>query len=141
MASRTSRSAAGFSLLEVIVATALMGIAVVGLLSLTSQALSNAARVREYDRAAMLARSQMNLLLTVNPLPLDTKLGGRFADAPGITSGWEATVTPLEREGDPPQGVSLLTRLDLLVWWQVGDERKTISLESYRRIERRRPNG
>ena len=54
---RTSRATAGFSLLEVIVATALMGLTVVGLLSLTTQSLSNASRIREYDRAAMLARS------------------------------------------------------------------------------------
>ena len=139
MANRTLRS--GFSLLEVIVATALMGMAVVGLLSLTSQALSNAARVKEYDRAAMLARSQMNQLLAIDPLPLDVKLEGRFVDEPGLESGWEALVTPLEREGDPQMGRSLLTRIDLLVWWRADGRRKTVTLETYRRIERPRPDG
>ncbi len=134
-------SSAGFSLLEVIVATALMGMAVVGLLSLTSQSLSNAARVQEYDRAAMLARSQMNQLLAIDPLPLDTKLEGRFEDFSGPASGWEALITPLEREGDLPLGRSLLTRIDLLIWWEADGRRKTVSLESYRRIERRRPDG
>ena len=101
---RRSRSSSGFSLLEVIVATALMGMAVVGLLSLTSQSLSNAARVGEYDRAAMLARSQMNQLLAIDPLPLDSKLEGRFEDVAGPVSGWEARVTPLERPWRPADG-------------------------------------
>ena len=63
-----------------------MGLTVVGLLSLTSQSLSNAARIREYDRAAMLARSQMDALLTVDPPRMGQPLQGRFDEL----SGWEA---------------------------------------------------
>ena len=47
----------GFTLLEMVVATAIMGIAVVGLLSVLAGATRNAARLRDYDRVAQLART------------------------------------------------------------------------------------
>jgi prepilin-type N-terminal cleavage/methylation domain-containing protein len=127
---RTSRSASGFSLLEVMVATALMGLTVVGLLSLTSQSLSNAARIREYDRAAMLARSQMDELLTVDPPRLSQPLEGKFDEL----SGWEALITPVEVGYNVRQGASLLARVDLTIWWQSDGRRKTFPLEGYRRV-------
>lgn len=127
---RTSRTTAGFSLLEVIVATALMGLTVVGLLSLTSQSLSNAARIREYDRAAMLARSQMDELLTVDPPRLSQPLAGRFDEL----TGWEALITPIEVGYNARAGASLLARVDLTIWWQADGRRKTFPLEGYRRV-------
>jgi len=51
---------AGFTLLEVLVATVIMGIAVAGLIAGLSQSVRNAARLSDYDRAAMLARTKMN---------------------------------------------------------------------------------
>lgn len=124
------RKTAGFTLLEVIVATALMGIAVVGLLSLVSQSLGNAARVRQYDRAAMLAKTQMDALLTAEPLPVGERLSGEF-DA---ISGWEAMVEPWEIPGGAPVGSSMLARVSLEVWWQADGQRKTVSLDGYRRM-------
>ena len=121
---------AGFTLLEVIVATALMGIAVVGLMSLVSQSLGNAARVRQYDRAAMLARTQMDALLTMQPLPIDRPMGGDF-DA---TSGWEARAEPWEVPGGAPPGSSMLVRIGLTVWWQADGERKTVAMDGFRRV-------
>ncbi len=57
------RGRCGFTLLEMIVATLIMGIAVVGLLSGISGATRNAARLRDYDRVAQVARWRMNELL------------------------------------------------------------------------------
>ena len=66
----------GFTLLEVLVATAIMGIAVAGLIAGLSQSVKNASRLTDYDRAAMLARTKMNdLLLDVN-LPFDGSVRG-----------------------------------------------------------------
>ncbi len=121
---------AGFSLLEVIVATALTGLTVVGLLSLTSQSLANQARIQEYDRAAMLARTQMDELLTVDPPVLNQPLEGAFDD----DSGWEARITPVEVGYNARAGMSLLARVDLTIWWQSDGRRKTFPLEGYRRV-------
>ena len=123
-------SQAGFSLLEMIVATALTGLTVVGLLSLTSQSLSNSARIREYDRAAMLARTQMDELLTVDPPRLNEPLEGAFDPV----SGWEARITPVEVDLNAVAGGTLLARVDLTIWWQSDGRRKTFPLEAYRRV-------
>ena len=53
----------GFTLLEVLVATTIMAIAVVGLLSALSTSLRNASRLTDYDRAALVARRKMDELL------------------------------------------------------------------------------
>jgi prepilin-type N-terminal cleavage/methylation domain-containing protein len=123
------RLQAGFTLLEMIVATALLGMTVIGLLSLISGSLSNATRVREYDRAAMLARSKMDELLTVSPLPLGQPLSGNFDQS----SGWTAQLEPFEVLGPPVQGGRMLVRAQLTVWWtRASSERRSIQVESYR---------
>ena len=120
----------GFSLLEMIVATALTGLTVVGLLSLTSQSLSNSARIREYDRAAMLARAQMDELLTVDPPVLNQPLEGAIDPL----TGWQARITPVEVDFNAAAGGTMLTRVDLTIWWQSDGRRKTFPLEGYRRV-------
>jgi prepilin-type N-terminal cleavage/methylation domain-containing protein len=120
---------AGFTLLEMIVATALLGMTIVGLLSLISGSMWNATRVREYDRAAMLARSKMDELLTVTPLPLAQALAGNFDQ----NSGWTAQLDPFEMAGPPAVGSRMLVRVQLTVWWaRAGGERRSIQVESYR---------
>ncbi len=120
---------AGFTLLEMIVATAVMSIAVVGLLSLLSATLSNAARVQQYDRAAMLARTKMNELLLLSPLPLGQPMGGQW-DA---TSGWTARAEVFERRPDAAPGMLQLVRLHLEVWWMADQRRKSVTLDGFRR--------
>ena len=122
----------GFTLLEVLVATALMGIAIVGLLSLVNRSVANAAAIQQYDRAAMLARTQMDELLAMDPLPLDRGLGGTFDD----TAGWSASIRPhgsLERGGR--MGRSILVEVALTVHWQDRGERRQVQLEGYRRLK------
>ncbi len=53
----------GFTLLEMLVATAIMGIAVVALLANISTSMQNASRLTDYDRAALLAKRKMDELL------------------------------------------------------------------------------
>ncbi len=57
---RTMRGNRGFTLLEMIVATTIMGIAVAGLMCGISSSTRNAARLRDYDRVVQLARLRMN---------------------------------------------------------------------------------
>ncbi len=128
---KTARAArAGFTLLEVIVATALMGLAVVGLMGLVNQSMFNAVRIRQYDRAAMLARTQMNALQTLDPLPLNRPLSGKFDGE----SGWEAKATPYDSLGEPAVGRSMLARIELTIWWRDGGRRHSIGLEGFRRM-------
>ena len=83
----------GFTLLEMMVATTIMAVAMVGLLSGIAGATRNAARLRDYDRAAQLARLRMNELLADDRMPRDSRIerhlrpsldrrhGGRLAGA------------------------------------------------------------
>ena len=119
----------GFTLLEMIVATAVMSIAVVGLLSLVSATLSNAARVKQYDRAAMLARTKMNELLLVSPLPVGQSLEGQW----DVSSGWTARAEPFERPMNAGPGMPQLLRINLEVWWMADNARKSVTLEGFRR--------
>jgi general secretion pathway protein I len=118
----------GFTLLEMIVATAIMSIAVVGLLSLIAATLSNAARVRQYDRAAMLARTKMNELL-VSPLESGQPMAGQWDES----TGWTARTDPFEKPPNARAGGSQLVRVGLEVWWKADGERKSITVEGFRR--------
>src|SRR5271154_283062 len=109
----------GFTLLEVLVATVVMGIAVAGLIAGLSQSAKNASRLTDYDRAAMLARTKMNdLLLDVN-LPFDGSVEGTIAvdQSGGIPSGWRASLRPFDVPPNAMPGTVVLQRIALELWW------------------------
>ncbi len=106
-----------------------MALAVVGALSLTTQSLSNAAQVRQYDRAATLARTQMSVLQTAFPLPLNRKLSGKFDEQ----WSWEAVATPVELNPGGG-GRSLLARIVLSIAWKDNGQDRSIELEGFRRM-------
>jgi len=121
----------GFTLLEVLVATALMAIAVAGLLSNLTTSMTNAARLTEYDRAALLARRKMDDLLAQRYLPKGVVMEGKF-EGP-FESGWRARAKPFEWRGDAPgPGSDVLERIELQVWWKSGTKTKDIRLETCR---------
>lgn len=125
---------AGFTLLEMMVATVIMGIAVVGLLSGISGSMRNAGRLTDYDRAVMLGRAKMEELLLDRQLPKPTPVGGTFDPAltGGTECGWRARLEPFEMPPNPAPGTLILERLALEVWWMAGGERRAFTLESYR---------
>jgi general secretion pathway protein I len=124
----------GFTLLEVMVATTIMGLAVVGLLSGISQSLHNADRVTEYDRAALLARSRMDELLLDYQAPKNTILSGEFPRpvAGGKEGGWRAKITPFDMPPRPGPGTEILERIEMEIWWNNGTSRRTFNLEAFR---------
>ena len=129
------RRAAGFTLLEMIVATVIMSIAVVGLLSGLAGATHNAAKLRDYDRMVQLARLQMNDLLVDYTLQPGGGRGGVFdpALAGGLEAGWQAQILPFEHSPMPPApGQMVLDRIQLTVWWGAESARKTFTLEAFR---------
>ena len=119
----------GFSLLEVLVATVIMGIAVSGLIVGLSQSVKNAARLSDYDRAAMLAHTKMNDLLLDVTLPFDGAVQGTFDE----THGWRAVLKPFEAQPDAGPGFRILQQVSLEIWWQPETgTRRTIQLTGYR---------
>ena len=128
------RRARGFTLLEMIVATLIMGIAVAGLMSGIAGATRNAARLTAYDRAVQLAQSRMNELIPDETLPRDVVLSGPFdpRQSGGLDAGWRARLTAFEIPANPVPGDLALDRIELEIWWMAGPLRRTFTLDAYR---------
>jgi general secretion pathway protein I len=123
----------GFTLLEMLVATAIMGIAVVGLLSNISTSLQHASRLTEYERATLAAKRTMDDLLLDTRLPYDRPFEGQFNPAAtGIEGGWRARLTRFETPPQAGPGTTVLERIELDVWWMSGSQKRALSLEAFR---------
>lgn len=133
----------GFTLLEMLVATVIMGIAVVGLLGNISTSMRHAGDLTEYDRAAILARRTMEQLLLDPRLPRNVPLSGQFDAAltGGTSSGWSAQLSVFEAPPNAAPAMGVLERLELEVWWMRGRERRSVSLEAFRRAALVPPGG
>lgn len=125
----------GFTLLEVLVATVIMAIAVTGLLSALSTSLGSAGRLTDYDRAALLGRQKMDELLIAHKLPKLTPFDGAWGPevAGDLEAGWRARISPFEMPSTPGPGTPYLERVELEIWWMSAGKRRTLSLEGFKR--------
>lgn len=144
MKKRTAQ--AGFTLLEVMVATLIMAIAIVALMNNLNTSVRNAARLTSYDRAALLGQQKMDELRTAI-LPPMQELSGRFD--PAVTGGepvfWRARATVFEALPGSAPGMPILERIELIISWGgagAGDANatpssngRTFRLETFRRRE------
>jgi|SRR5579864_2668150 len=129
----------GFTLLEVLVATLIMGIAIAGALGALSASARNAARLTGYDRATLLAKTKMDELLANQQIQRKIPIEGTFdpASTGGVPAGWMARVTPFEVGAGAGPGRWALDRVELQIWWMTGPSsgptRHELTLEGFRR--------
>jgi general secretion pathway protein I len=125
----------GFTLLEVMIATVIMALAVTGLLSALSTSLRTASRLTDYDRAALLARQKMDELIVAAHVPKGAPFEGTWG--PEVTAGqrigWRARITPFEMAPGASPGAQFLERIELEVWWMNGEQRRSFQIEGFRR--------
>jgi len=137
MKPRTSRNTnrAGFSLLEVMVATFIMAVAVVALLSNLTTSLRNASRLTAHDRAALLARHKMDELLLVPRLPQGQMIEGIFdpSQSSGLNASWRARAAIFEFAPGAGPGAPVLERIELHIRFLNNGVEKTFALEGFRR--------
>lgn len=124
----------GFTLLEVLVATVIMAVAITALMSNLTTSLNNAAKLTEYDRLTVLARRKMDELLAARNLPRMVPFSGGFdpVSSGGMNCGWQARLSAFEAPPGAGPGTRALERLELEVWWMRGPDRRSIRLEAFR---------
>ena len=135
------RAQRGFTLLEALVATAVLGASVAALLGLLSGALRNATRLEAPERALLLGQSKLHELISAgledeggetSDLPFDQTIEGHWDER----FRWEARMTRFRSSPERTPRELLLARVALDVFWKVdtggpgGDERK-LSFETY----------
>jgi len=104
----------GFTLLEVMVAMAIIAIALTAVLRLQSQSLSLASEARFYTTAPLLAQSRMASIMATAPEELRSDSGNFGEDFSDYK--WSSTIEDLTIE-EPQDFLSLIKRIDLYVIW------------------------
>ena len=106
----------GFTLLEVMIAVAIIAIALTTLLGSQSQSVSFANSAKFETMAALLAQSKMSELVTLGKNRLNSDSGDFGDDYPGFT--WEVTVSDITI-GNIANISDYLKQVDLTVTWGV----------------------
>jgi general secretion pathway protein I len=125
----------GFTLLEVLVATLIMAIAVAGLMGAISTSLRNAARLTDHDRAVLLSHQKMDELLIAQGLQKGVPFEGTWGPevTGGSDMGWRARLTPFEIPKAGGVGRPFIERVELEIWWMNGSQRRSFTLEGFHR--------
>lgn len=125
----------GFTLLEVLVATLVMAIAVAGLMGAISTSLRNAARLTDHDRAVLLGHQKIDELMIATGLEKGVAFQGTWGPevTGGTNMGWIARLTPFEIPQNRALGTPFVERVEVEIWWMSGTQRRSFRLEGYHR--------
>lgn len=116
----------GFTLLEVLIATALTGIAVAALIGGMSGTLRNVARLEQHEKAVLIARAQLTRLLVEEHLE-PGELNGRWDD----TYRWTAQIDRWNPAGaTDPRVMPPVALVKLTVLWTTANGEKSLALET-----------
>jgi len=123
----------GFSLLEVLVAFAILSLSLGVLLQVFGTGLRNTALAEEYSQATLHAESLLTLLGTETPLTAGT-LEGRIDE----TFHWRSTVAPYQEEGlDTENSSAQPYRIVVEVFWESASRTRSVALETLRLAPRK----
>jgi general secretion pathway protein I len=126
------RPQSGFSLLEVLVAFAILSVSLGVLMQIFSQASRATLVSSQYSRAASLAESKLNAVGTAIPLE-----EGSVSGDPEGGIAWEVTILPVtlgEEFGAEPPATPY--RVNATALWQDGSQVRSLTLSTLRLGER-----
>jgi general secretion pathway protein I len=119
----------GFTLLEVLVATTILAVAVGALLGSLSASMNNASRLTEKDRAALEAKRILDEMLVDTALARGQVYEGRLDPGLGLADGrWRARISEFE---SGPYGQTL-ERAAVEIIWESGRNTRTFPMEGFR---------
>lgn len=128
----------GFTLLEALVATTIMAVAVTALVSNLTGSLRNLSRLNEQDRASLLSSRKLEEILLGPPLPRYRSIAGRFeqpitGEDNAEPATWRVRVEPVELPEVPTPGIEVLDRVEFEAIWKSGSSERSFRLVTYRR--------
>ena len=121
------RSHRGFTLIEVLVATAVLGIAATALFGLLSRSLFNLRKIEDLHRYELAAQNVMNEVLMLSTLPAEGRAEGALDD---IGAHWIINVKPWAPptlEAKPDQAI---LSVEAVVTWPGRSSQRSIKVEA-----------
>ena len=121
------RNKRGFTLIEVLVAASVLGIAATALFGLLSKSLSNLRKVEDLHRYELAAQDLMNRVLLLQTIPAPAAAEG-VVDSSG--GQWRVNVTPWAPATLEKQPDQAILRIEVEVTWPGRSSQRSIEFES-----------
>ncbi|PIE60510.1 MAG: hypothetical protein CSA31_01670 [Desulfobulbus propionicus] len=118
----------GFTLLEVLIAVAVLSLATVTLLGAQSQSIPILSEARFLTTASMLAQEKLSELEFIPFSEIDNDSGDFGEDFASFT--WAVTVSPLDEEETGLSGSDEILKSVLLTVSRKGDERQALAVQT-----------
>ena len=119
----------GFTLIEVVVAVAILGLTSVSLFGLFSTSVDNLRRIEDLHRYQLGAEEVMNRVLLLPVLPADGQASGRLRQ---VDADWLVRVEPWIPQDFDGRPENAVVRIIVEVGFEGRSERRTIRLETVR---------
>jgi prepilin-type N-terminal cleavage/methylation domain-containing protein len=121
------RSNHGFTLVDVLVAAAILGITASALFGLLSRSLFNLRKVEDLHRYELAAQDVMNRVLFLPALPAPAVAEGTVDNLGGR---WSVKITPWVPESLEKKPAQAIVKVDVIVSWPGRSSPKSIDVES-----------
>jgi general secretion pathway protein I len=121
------RTQRGFTLIEVIIAAAIFGIAATSLFALLSRSLANLRKIEDLRHYQLAGVDIMDRALLLSKLPRGGTIEGDLENPP---ARWIVKVTPWIPEQLDPAATEAVMKIDVEVRWKGSSGERHIELES-----------
>ena len=125
----TMRSNRGFTLIEVLVATSVLGIVAVALFGLLSASLSNLHKVEDLHHYELAAQDTMDRVLLLPTLPVPATASGQVENS---NARWTVNVDLWAPSNLDKKPTEVIAKVRVLLSWPGRSGDRTIELESLR---------
>ena len=121
----------GFTLIEVVVAAAIFGMAATVLFGLFSRSLFNLRKIEDLHRYQLAGEEVMNRVMTLKTLPADGHAQGNVED---LDAAWSVSVQPWIPETLESKPSEAVVKIDVDVTWPGRSSQRTVHLETVKPV-------